>query len=533
MSIAPAPSSRNEPPLLAMSGIGKQFPGVRALDDMQLEVRAGEVHAIVGENGAGKSTLMHILAGVYRPDAGQINFAGRRDISIFDEQEAQRLGIAIVYQERSLFDSLTVAENIFAGRQPVSFAGWIDRRTMEQGARRLLNQVGLDVHPATPLSELSSAQQQLVEIAKALSLDARLIIFDEPTAALTETETHTLFGVIRSLRAAGKAVIYISHRLEEIFAIADRVTVLKDGRWQGTIPAREATPQELVRRMVGRELAAIGRTKPFANDGTRNVPTTMGGTRNVPATLDVQGLTDLPPGKAKGARLRDVSLQVRAGEIIALAGLAGAGRTETALAIFGARPFASGHIAVAGRFAQIRNVPDAIAAGIGYLPEDRKEAGLFLDMSIAHNMAAAGLPRFGKIVTSRYVVEQAAEDYRRRLRIACQSVRQPVRSLSGGNQQKVLLAKWLLVEPRVLIVDEPTRGVDVGGKAEVHRLLIELAERGTAVLVISSDLPEVLTIADRVVVMAQGRIAGELSRAEATEEQIVHLASGTSAGNHA
>jgi ribose transport system ATP-binding protein len=514
---------QGDPQLLAMSGIGKRFPGVRALDDMQLEVRAGEVHAIVGENGAGKSTLMHILAGVYQPDAGRIDFAGRADVRIVDEQDAQRLGIAIVYQERSLFDSLTVAENIFAGRQPASFAGWIDRRTMERGARGLLTKVGLDVHPATPLSELSPAQQQLVEIAKALSLDARLIIFDEPTAALTETETHTLFGVIRSLQAVDKAVIYISHRLEEIFSIADRVTVLKDGRWQGTIPAREATPHELVRRMVGRELVSIRRGKSPTEPSKRTVP----------ATLDVQGLTDPPGRKASGARLRNVSLQVQAGEIVALAGLAGAGRTETALAIFGARAFASGHIAVAGQIRNIRCVPDAIAAGIGYLPEDRKQAGLFLDMSIAHNMAAAGLARFGELITRRYALEQTAEDYRAQLRIACRSIRQPVRSLSGGNQQKVLLAKWLIVEPRVLIVDEPTRGVDVGGKAEVHRLLIELAERGTAVLVISSELPEVLTIADRIIVMAQGRIAGELSRAEASEEQIVHLASGTSAGNHA
>jgi len=510
-------------PLLEMSGIGKQFPGVRALDDMQLDVRAGEVHAIVGENGAGKSTLMHILAGVYQPDAGRIDFADHTDVRIVDEQDAQRLGIAIVYQERSLFDSLTVAENIFAGRQPVRFGGWIDRHRMEEEARGLLARVGLDVHPRAPLDTLSPAQQQLVEIAKALSLDPRLIIFDEPTAALTEAETSMLFRVIRSLRAAGKAVIYISHRLEEIFAIADRVTVLKDGRWQGTIPASEATPQVLVKRMVGRELTSIHRAKPFPTDGTRSVP----------ATLDVQGLTDPPARKASGAHLQDVSFQVRAGEIVALAGLAGAGRTETALSIFGARPFATGRVAVAGQSVQLRNVPDAIATGIGYLPEDRKQAGLFLDMSVAHNVAAAGLRRFGKFVTSGYAVEQAAEDYRRQLRIACQSVRQPVRSLSGGNQQKVLLAKWLIVEPRVLIVDEPTCGVDVGGKAEVHRLLIDLAERGTAVLVISSDLPEVLTLADRVIVMAQGRVAGELSRAEATEEQIVHLASGTSGSNHA
>lgn len=379
--------------MLAMTGIGKWFPGVKALDEMRLEVRAGEVHAVVGENGAGKSTLMHILAGVYQPEAGRIDFAGRENVQIVDEQAAQRLGIAIVYQERSLFDSLSVAENIFAGRQPVRLGGWIDRRKMEADSRQLLARVGLNVHPAAGLGSLSPAQQQLVEIAKALSLDARLIIFDEPTAALTEAETTTLFAVIRSLRKAGAAVIYISHRLEEIFALADRVTVLKDGRWQGTLPIAEATPQELIRRMVGRDVS-----------GTRRVPPDRAGTRSVPtAMLEIQGLSD-------ASLLRDVSFQVRTGEIVVLAGLAGAGRTETALSIFGARPFSKGRVLIDGRPARIRSVADAIAAGIGYLPEDRKQAGLFLEMSIAQNVAVAGLVRFGSVITSERAVESAAEE---------------------------------------------------------------------------------------------------------------------------
>jgi ABC-type sugar transport system ATPase subunit len=460
---------------------------------------------------------MHILAGVYQPGAGRIDFAGQSDVRIADEQAAQRLGIAIVYQERSLFDSLSVAENIFAGRQPVRFGNWVDTGAMAEAARRLLRQVGLDVHPHAPLASLSPAEQQLVEIAKALSLNARLIIFDEPTAALTEAETKTLFSVIRSLQKAGTAVIYISHRLEEIFLIADRVTVLKDGRWQGTLPVAEATPGELVRRMVGRELANVFRAR------------TAGGERRAEApALEVRELSDAPSARRSRIALADISFDVKRGEVVVLAGLAGAGRTETALSIFGARPLHTGRVRLNGRPVRIRGVPQAIAAGIGYLPEDRKQAGLFLEMSIAQNMAAASLQRFGGLVTSERAIDRAAEDFKRRLGISCHSIRQSVKSLSGGNQQKVLLAKWLLVEPRVLIVDEPTRGVDVGAKAEVHRLLFDLAERGTAVLVISSDLPEVLTLADRVIVMAQGRIAGELSRSEATEEGIVHLASGTS-----
>jgi ABC-type sugar transport system ATPase subunit len=504
-----------------MTGICKDFPGVRALDAMQLEVTEGEVHAVVGENGAGKSTLMHILAGVYQPDAGRVDFAGHSDVRINDEQAAQKLGIAIVYQERSLFDSLSLAENIFAGRQPVRFGNWIDSAAMAASARHLLSQVGLDVHPHAPLSSLSPAEQQLVEIAKALSLNARLIIFDEPTAALTEAETKTLFAVIRSLQKAGTAVIYISHRLEEIFSIAGRVTVLKDGRWQGTLPIAEATPADLVRRMVGRDLTKLSRAASTTSDQQATA-----------SALEVRGLSDAPSRRQRRTTLTDISFEVHSGEVVVLAGLAGAGRTETALSIFGARPIRIGSVLMNGRPVRIRSVPAAIAAGIGYLPEDRKQAGLFLEMSIAHNIAAASLPRFGRLVTSERAMGRAAEIYCQRLGIACHGTRQAVRSLSGGNQQKVLLAKWLLVDPRVLIVDEPTRGVDVGAKAEVHRLLFELAERGTAVLVISSDLPEVLTLADRVIVMAQGRIAGQLGRDEATEERIVHLASGIAVAGH-
>ncbi len=498
---------------LRMTNISKRFPGVRALDDVQLMVRSSEVHAVVGENGAGKSTLMHILAGVHQPDTGRIDVSGQKEVKITEERTAQHLGIAIVYQERSLFESLSVAENIFAGRQPVRGGVWIDRHHMLSESRRLLAEVNLAVDPATLLIALSPAEQQLVEIAKALSLNAQLIIFDEPTAALTEFETKTLFAVIRSLRSEGKAVIYISHRLDEVFELADRVTVLKDGRWQATLDIPDTDREDLVRRMVGRDLGYTARRKP----------TVSGAMQTVEPALEVQHLADRQRGI--GTMLRDVSFRVAAGEIVVLAGLAGAGRTETAMSIFGARPYSSGRVLVGDRQRRIRCVPDAIRAGIGYMPEDRKLAGLFLDMSIAHNIAVTGLSLFGRFLTNQRKLNRAADSFRKRLNIASSSVQQSVRSLSGGSQQKVLLAKWLLVEPRVLIVDEPTRGVDVGAKVEVHQLLVELAARGTAVVVISSDLTEVLALGERIMVMACGRIVGEMSRAEATEERIVHLAS--------
>ncbi|MEZ6151804.1 MAG: sugar ABC transporter ATP-binding protein [Pirellulaceae bacterium] len=496
-----------------MTNISKRFPGVRALDDVQLMVRNGEVHAVVGENGAGKSTLMHILAGVHQPDTGRIDVSGKQGVRIQGERMAQHLGIAIVYQERSLFESLSLAENIFAGRQPVWGGVWIARHRMISESRKLLAEVNLALDPATLLGALSPAEQQLVEIAKALSLNARLIILDEPTAALTEFETKTLFAVIRRLRSEGKAVIYISHRLNEVFELADRVTVLKDGRWQATLDIAGTNPDDLVRRMVGRDLRYTARRKPAASAIAQSAET----------ALEVQYLCDSQRGP--GALLRDVSFRVAAGEIVALAGLAGAGRTETAMSIFGARPYSSGNILVGDRRQRIRCIPDAIGAGIGYMPEDRKLAGLFLDMSIAHNIAVTGLSQFGRILTNQRKLRGVAESYRERLDIASSSVQQSVRSLSGGGQQKVLLAKWLLIEPRVLIVDEPTRGVDVGAKVEVHQLLVELAERGTAVIVISSDLTEVLALGERIMVMACGQIVGEMSGDEATEERIIHLAS--------
>jgi ABC-type sugar transport system ATPase subunit len=464
---------------------------------VDFDVRAGEVHALVGENGAGKSTLMQILAGGQQPDAGVIEWRGR-PVTLPDPHAAQELGVAIVYQERALFGPLSVAENVFPARQPVR--GWrIDTRRMHAAAAELLAAVGLDIDPGTPLDELSPAQQQLVEVAKAISLDAKLVIFDEPTASLSPAEADRLFGVVRSLRDKGVSVVYISHRLDEVFALADRVTVLKDGAGQGTFAAGALTHDALVAKMVGRDVAAHQRRPDSPPAGA-------------PAVLEVRGLTD--------DRVRDVSFVVRTGEVVALAGLVGAGRTELALAVFGARPGYAGEVLVSGRRVNPRTPTEAIAAGIGYLPEDRKDGGLFPEMTVADNVTAVAPPRTGR---QRFDV---TDELCGKLRIVCRGPGEPVGNLSGGNQQKVLLARWLLAGPRVLIADEPTRGVDVGAKAEIHALLFDLARRGTAVLVISSDLPEVLAVADRVLVMRDGRLTGELPGPGATEEAVMKYASG-------
>ncbi len=496
--------------LLSMHGIRKRFGGVQALNGVNLDVRAGEVHALVGENGAGKSTLMHILAGVHQPDEGRIDLDGIQQVVLANEHAAQQSGIAIVFQERSLFSSLNVAENIFAGRQPVAW-GRIKGKQLYQDTTVLLRQVGLGCDPKTPLNELSAAQQQMVEIAKALSLNAKLIIFDEPTAALTETETTALFRVITDLKRRNVAVVYISHRLEEIFRIADRVTVLKDGVGQGTFEVSEINTDRLITLMVGRALS-FHRTE--VQDASA-----------APVMLEVKGLSDRSLEIEVKTVLREISFKVRQGEIVALAGLCGAGRTELALSIFGARPRDSGEIFVGGRQVEIHSPADAIAVGLAYVPEDRKEAGLFLDMTIAQNTAVGSLKEFGTWWFDDAKGHAKAEEFRNRLRIASYSAKQVVQSLSGGNQQKVVLARWLLIRPKILIVDEPTRGIDVGAKAEVHNLIRDLARAGTGIVVISSDLPEVLAVASRILVMREGRITGELSGADATEEKIMRYAS--------
>jgi ABC-type sugar transport system ATPase subunit len=508
-------STASGAPVLQMRAIRKSFGGGDVLKRVNFDVRAGEVHALCGENGAGKSTLMNILAGVVSPDAGEITL-GTQTLSRFaNAHAARRAGVSIVFQERSLFAPLTVAENIFAGRQPVTAWGMISRRRLFADAERVLRGIAPEVAPDAVVGELSPAQQQMVEIAKALSLEARVVIFDEPTAALTDAETTRLFNVIRHLRERGVGIVYISHRLEEIFAVADRVTVLKDGAWQGTLLVSQTSTDDLIRRMVGRDVETASAEAVASSN---------------PVLLEVKGLCD-PISQGNSGLLRDISLHVRAGEIVGLAGLAGAGRTETALALFGVRPIGGGEVRVDGRPVKIHSPSDAITAGLGYVSEDRKESGLFLDMSIRRNMSVARLDLFGRWFFCDAEERAIAEEYREKLRVICRDIEQDAGHLSGGNQQKVLLARWLLVQPRVLIVDEPTRGVDVGAKAEVHQLLRDFVRQGRAVLMISSDLPEVMTVSDRTYVMHAGRIAGELPRAVATEEAIMRLAAGKGFAN--
>ena len=487
---------------IEVRGLVKAFPGVVALDGVSLVVRAGEIHALLGENGAGKSTLGKIVSGVYQADAGTIHLDGS-ELAPLDEVKAGALGIGIVHQEGSLVPQLSVAENVFAGRQPTLMFGRVDRRAMREAAAGLLAELGVAIDPKRRVAELSTAQQQVVEIAKALSQDLRVLILDEPTAALTLSETERLFQVVRRLAAKGVSIVYVSHRLAEIFALCDRVTVLKDGRLVTTQDVAESTPDGLIQAMVGREVH-FAREAPAHGFGD--------------VLLDARGIRSLP-------FVQDASVRVRAGEIVCLAGLIGAGRTELCEAIFGVRPRQAGQIAVNGRDLHPAGPWDAMAAGIGMVCEDRKSAGLFLNMDVTANVCATVLDQVsagGRM--SRAKAEALAERFVRELRIATPSVAQLVGNLSGGNQQKVLLAKWLALAPRVLIVDEPTRGVDVGARSEIYRILRGLAAEGVALLVVSSDLPEVLALADRVVVMADGRTVGEIEGDAADEEGVLRLA---------
>jgi ribose transport system ATP-binding protein/rhamnose transport system ATP-binding protein len=494
--------SLSKPLRLVMRNVIKSFPGVRAVDDVFLDVRRGEVHALIGENGAGKSTLMHLVAGVYRPDSGAIELDGV-SIANLNEQAAADAGIAMVYQERSLVGALSVAENVYAGRQPVNALGVIRRAPMYDGARRILADLEVDIDPRTPVAQLSPGQQQMVEIAKGLSHELKLLILDEPTSSLTINEGRHLFSVIRRLAAQGVAVVYVSHRMAEVFEISDRVTVMKDGHVTGVRETASVTPRELISLMVGRELS-------FEPDPRR-------ATTDAAVALEVRDLVADPVVSA--------SFSLRYGEIVCLAGLLGAGRTEVCEAIFGVRPIQSGSVLVESRKLRPRSPADSMAAGISMLPEDRKEGGLFNDFTITANIVAANLAAYTHSgLLSKAEMQQVSQKYADELRIATPSVDREVRYLSGGNQQKVLLAKWLAREPHILVVDEPTRGVDVGSKADIYRILRDLAASGMALLVVSSDLPEVLALAHRIVVMSEGQVVGELDAATATEIAILELA---------
>jgi ABC-type sugar transport system ATPase subunit len=496
--------------LLGMTGISKSFPGVRALDSVDFEVGEAEIHAFLGENGAGKSTLLKILSGAQSPDAGSIEFEGKP--AIFPSpQAAQAAGIVTIYQEFTLAPDMTVAENVFIGREPGSRI-FIDYRELEEQTHRLCQRIGLERSPRAHVRDLSVAEQQMVEIARALSMKSRLIVMDEPTSALSRTEVEKLFSIIRGLKKEGISTIFVTHRLEEVFEICDAYTVLRDGRHVGRGNVSDVTMDDIIRMMVGRELGLLApRGKSFATSEV---------------ALEVEGLSRRRKSSdASAIELHGVSFKVNRGEILGIAGLVGAGRTETARAIFGADRFDSGQVRVGGTEVAISSPRDAISHGIGLVPEDRKQQALFLALAIRTNLSIAA---HDSISAFRFFISGSKEDrlveeYRKLLNIRMASADQLVGNLSGGNQQKVVLARWLALRPKVLIVDEPTRGIDVGAKVEVHNLLFEMAASGIAIIVISSELPEVLSLADRIVTMREGRVTGEVMRADADQERLMTL----------
>jgi ABC-type sugar transport system ATPase subunit len=494
--------------ILEARDIVKTFPGVRALDGVNIKLRRGETRAVVGENGAGKSTLMMVLTGVHRPDSGSIVLDGK-ELHFSSPHDAVSHGISIVYQELSLVPSLSVAENIFANRQPVNRLGAVDRGELGRRTRECLALFDLEnIDPSTLVKNLNPATQQVVEILKAISTDPSVLILDEPTSSLTELETLRLFENIRRLTRRGIACLYISHHLSEIFQIADTVTVLRDGHFVCDATVADIDEDFLVSNMVGRTIADIY--------GERPDPSTFGEARFEASSLSRRGA------------FSGVSFKVRAGEIVGFSGLVGAGRTDVGLAIFGAQPPDSGTMALDGARIAPASPRDAIDLGIGYLTEDRKTQGLFLDFPVRSNLAANRLSALssGPVLSERRM-DEAADKAVREYRIASGAGRKPVRTLSGGNQQKVLLGAWIGIEPRLLIVDEPTRGVDIGARSEIYGFLRALAARGTAIIMISSDLTEILGLSDRVYVMKSGRIAGELDGGEATEESVIALATGS------
>ena len=510
LSFAPSAVSHAMPrTLLRVTGTDKQFPGVKALDGVSLEVFEGEVHGLLGENGAGKSTLLKILSGALAPDDGTIEFEGGQ-ITLPNPQSAQNLGIVTIYQEFNLIPSMTVEENLFLGREPVvgPFVSW---PTMERATRELADRYGLDLPAKKEVRDLSVAQQQMVEIARALSMRSRLLIMDEPTSALTGTETRRLFAIIADLKREGISTIFVTHRLPEVLQICDRVTVLRDGRLSGNADVAGLTIDRIIRMMVGRSSSELFKPLP---------PRTPGD-----VVVEVQGLSRR--GAVTDPRavvLEDVSFTLRRGEILGIAGLVGSGRTELARCLYGADPKTAGEVRLDGSPLAIRTPEDAISAGIGLVPEDRKQQALFLELAVRENLTVTAL---GKLLRWGFVRRGAERDlvarYRSSLNIRMSGPEQPVKNLSGGNQQKVVLARWLALGPRVLIVDEPTRGIDVGAKSEVHQLLHEMAVSGIAIIAISSELAELLAIGDRIIAMRAGRIAGELQRHEASEQALMEL----------
>ncbi len=493
--------------ILRVEGVSKAFPGVQALSDVTLEANRGEILALVGENGAGKSTLIHILAGAHRPDSGRVMLDGG-EVAFHSTHEAEAAGISVVFQELSLVPNLCVAENVFGGRQPLNPLGLIDQRAMFRATQDLLDLFQVEFRPSTPVGRLTMGNQQMVEIIKALARNAKVLVLDEPTSSLSLQEAARLFERLNQLKAQGLAIVYVSHHLEEVFEISDRVAVLRDGKLVGVRATSELDEHQVISMMVGRELETM--TANVSNEGGKEM-------------LRVESFS-------RGQVFRDVNFALKAGEVLTFFGLVGAGRTEVARALVGLDGGATGRVFVRGREVHIHQPSAAMRAGMAYLSEDRKSEGLFLDMTISENFLA---PNLGQVAPGGFVrwnlLQRLTTAYTRQLDVRTPSLNQKLRKLSGGNQQKVFLGEWLATGPEILIVDEPTRGIDVGTKQEIHRLLRQLAAEGKAVMVISSDLPEALRVSDRIAVMREGHLVGFLLAAEATEEKVMALAAGVSA----
>ena len=496
--------SSQHPVILEMRGIDKRFSGVHALKNVQFELRAGEIHALMGENGAGKSTLMKILTGIYPRDAGEVILFGQ-PVEFHDISASQKAGVSIIHQELNMMNHLTVAQNIFIGREPMRGGVYIDDRQMEEDARELLARIGVHIDPGAKLGSLTVGKQQMVEIAKAISHDSRLLVLDEPTAALTQPEVEELFHIMNDLRRKGIGMIYISHRMDEIKRISDRVTVMRDGEYIGTVETRDTTKDDIVKMMVGRVIYGEQKTRSM-------VPP------DAPVVLEVKHLNS-------GSLLRDVSFTLRKGEILGFSGLMGAGRTEVARAIYGADRYDSGEVYIKGKKVSIREPSDAVRQGLCYLSEDRKRYGLLLIKSVAENSVLSSLDdyiRFGWI--DDRAAHKAAEGENQKLRTKTPSMDQLLKNLSGGNQQKVVVARWLLRNADIFIFDEPTRGIDVGAKSEMYELMENLARQGKSIIMISSELAEIQRLSDRIVVMCEGRITADLDIAGATQETIMEYA---------
>lgn len=496
--------------IVKMVGISKAFAGIKALSGVDLELKQGEVHALMGENGAGKSTLMKILTGIHTKDAGEIFLANEKGelekIEIKSPLMAQHLGISMVFQEFNLLENMTIADNIYLGREPISAVRTVDKQLLLEKTKDQLQKVELNIDPLTKIEDLSCGQKQTVEIAKCLSFNARVIILDEPTASLTDIESQVLFKLINELRRKGVSIVYISHRMEEVFRLADRITVFRDGTYIGTVEAKDTKREEIIKMMIGREINTQRMPNPASIDLSQIV-------------LEVKNVKVYP-------KSRPLNFKLYKHEILGLFGLVGAGRTELARIIFGIDPIQSGEIIIHGKKIEIKRSRDAIKSGIGLVPEDRKGVGLILGMSVKDNMLISKLGQLKSEVLNKKKLSTLTGDYIKNLRIALASEDQEVKELSGGNQQKVVIAKWLAMEPDILILDEPTRGIDIGAKSEIYELMHRMAAEGKSIIMISSEMEEIMRISDRVLVMHEGSLTGEMDANEASQETIMNYAIG-------